>query len=130
MDPEFWDYFLHRLEGIRERVSGELEAGDAHPDAAAVRAVDSAVEQEEPELRPDARLLLVVLAREFATLPTSAVRPELSEEVASAIRDDVRTIVRRAADLQQGGEVSSHAVIDALSATWGDLRTTSFHVWG
>jgi hypothetical protein len=125
MDPEYWEYFRQRLDELREFV-----AEHAVPDAAAVEAVDSAVQDVGYELRPDANLLLLLLAREFATLPVTTVRPELREEVTSATREDVATIVARASDLQHGGEISSHAIVDALSATWNELRTTSLHVWG
>jgi hypothetical protein len=130
MDPEYWDYFRERLNALREFVQPGVAAEEADPDTAAVQAVDSAVQTAGYELRPDAHLLLLLLAREFATLPVSTVRPEQRGEVASATREDVATIVGRASDLQQGGEISSHAIVDALSATWNELRTTSLHVWG
>jgi hypothetical protein len=130
MDPEYWEYFRTRLNELREFVQSGVEADEAYPEAAAVQAVDSAVQTVGYKLRPDANLLLLLLAREFATRPVSTVRPELREEVASATREDVATIVARASDLQQGDEISSHAIVDALSATWNELRTTSLHVWG
>jgi hypothetical protein len=135
MDDQYREYFRERAAAY-ERYGGvpPFWESERHPVAdeavsVALEAARSAALEVDAELRDDAQLLIFLLARELVARPVSAVRPQESAELAPDLTADTSLIVRRAAELSTGGEVSAHGVIDALSGTWDDLRSGRYNVW-
>jgi hypothetical protein len=130
MNPDYEHYFDGRLGAITERMSEGFDTADVEPVRAAVDdgyriAADYGV-----RLRSDAALFLLLAFQEFASNPVQAVRPEISrEELAASIQQDVQTIVRRAASEAVEGEISSHGIVNATSASWDELRTGQWQLW-
>jgi hypothetical protein len=89
------------------------------------------VRQDYP-LRPDAELLLLLLAREFVTRPIANVRGPLALQgkLSSDLETDLRTVLDTALEERTDDEITSHGVVDAFSRRWDQLRTASENVWG
>jgi hypothetical protein len=83
------------------------------------------------QLRPDARLFLLVNLHEMIVLPLSASPGRLEgQRLAELLRNDVRTILEAAREPTGNNEISGHAVINAISRVWDKLRATELDVWG
>jgi hypothetical protein len=106
----------------------EMEA-QQHPDARNMR------------LRPDAKLFLlsnfhlmvVVPLLENAYRNGPGPRAELNQDLVSAIKQDIETILEDAySTAYEAGvrEVSGHAVMTSIDKLWKGLKTTSFRIWG
>ncbi|HET7418461.1 MAG TPA: hypothetical protein VFJ61_12635 [Solirubrobacterales bacterium] len=138
MDDAYRAYFrehIDYLESFRPsrvprrygRLDPDLDRGPAHYLAR------GALERGLPsvELRPDAELLLYLLALEFVARPVTAVRGpdaargELEDDLASDIAAVIETARQRSDD-----EITAHSVVDALSDRWVDLRTAGQNIWG
>lgn len=81
------------------------------------------------ELRPDAELLLLLLAEEIVAKPVAAVTPDQAPELPGVLRTDVETLVANALEPANEGEVSAHAVVDSLSRSWDQLESARFRLW-
>lgn len=81
-------------------------------------------------LRPDAELALYVLASELVTRPVLDVQPDSAGSLREDVTADAMTIARVAvANLAPAQEISAHGVIDGLSQSWAQLRTSSWRLW-
>jgi hypothetical protein len=48
----------------------------------------------------------------------------------ASIRSDIQDIVEAAGKETPEADISGHALINAVSARWRDLRTMRFQIWG
>ncbi|MGH8961920.1 MAG: hypothetical protein ACRDWT_12155 [Jatrophihabitantaceae bacterium] len=131
MDRDYERYFEDRLNTITEQMSARFDTADAEPVRAAVSEGYRLAEADYGvRLRSDAALFLLISFQEFASNPVQSVRPDVSgDELAASIREDVRTIVRRAASEAVEGEISAHGIVNATSASWDELATAQWQLW-
>jgi hypothetical protein len=130
MDQAYEHYFDGRLSAITEQMSTQLITADVEPVRAAVDDGYRVAADYGVRLRSDAALFLLISFQEFASNPVLAVRPDISrDELAASIRKDVQTIVRRAASEATQGEISSHGIVNATSASWDELATAQWQLW-
>jgi hypothetical protein len=145
MDNAFRDYYQRRLEVhnlLAEPAEGHLiealegAVGMPSPDPRAKEAVQDALagaretaERLGLNLRPDAELVLLLLADEIVAKPVAAVTPEEAPELSGILRADAEALVANAEPSANEGEVSAHAVVDSLSRSWSDLQSARFRLW-
>ena len=84
------------------------------------------------KLRPDAELLLYLLALDFVARPVVAVRgPEAARgELEGDLASDIESVIQAAQERASEDEINAHSVIDALSERWNNLRTAGQNIWG
>jgi hypothetical protein len=83
------------------------------------------------QLRPDARLFLLLNIHQMVALPLSyEVTPESESNLDSALREDLSTILQAASEESKEGEISGHNVINAISRTWEKLQISKLEIWG
>ena len=140
MDTEYRAYFRQRsLELLTDQpvrrasiTLGYQENSPAHFVAsAAVETARGALPQG-VGLRPDAEVVLYVLALELVARPVLALQPNVGPELAADVGADAATVTRAAVSgLQREAEleVTAHGVIDGLSQSWQELRTARWRVW-
>ena len=83
-------------------------------------------------LREDAKYLLLLNLRGMIAHPL-LMGGIVLDSILEAAQGDVRLLISAAASrVKEAGEteVSGHAVIDAISAIWPDLKLTHFQLWG
>lgn len=94
-------------------------------------------------IRSDAHHFLVVNFHQMIVMPllmspnapyrieyNSNEKPFYSDEFYKVISDDIMKILSSAADNEGQGEISGHAILDAVSTQYRKLRTTQFQIWG
>jgi hypothetical protein len=104
------------------------------------RAIDSAnstsVRSGGPELRPDAKYILLVNMMEMVIRPLEALAEESPYLLSDDLETDVLTIVKiAAAQATRGtdaaiGSLSAHSLVDALATSWNELRLSKISLWG
>lgn len=136
MDRRFEPYFATRVQQIGpEGLAGLTPlSGPGQPnafEAAVFNAVARGYGNFGPDnIRPDAELLLQLAFREFLALPVLAVRGQVDGDLLGAIEGDTRTITQNALDARESSEpISMHAIVNATSRSWPELRTAGFEVW-
>jgi hypothetical protein len=136
MDEDFRSYF-------RERVANYEQYGGSPPafwskeqdpvvDNAVRAAVNAGREEADRrglDLRDDAQLLILLLAREVVARPVVEISPEDAESLPDDLANDVATVVKRVADESTDREVSIHTFLDGLSASWEELRSGRYRLW-
>jgi hypothetical protein len=140
MRPEFYDVYrdlneLYRRPRFDLRFARRLGVLSNIRD---LRIVDKAITETVGDLglssalRPDARLFLLVNIHQMLVLPLAyAERLRLARlPVNEIVRDDVRTILKAAREESNEEEISGHAVVNAVSRVWRQLRSTELEVWG
>lgn len=139
MRPEFYDVYrdlseLYRLSQYDLRVARRPLF---FTDIRDIRIVEDAINETVADmglariLRPDAKLFLLVNLHQMLALPLAYVEGSRRERVAidEIIRADLRTILHSAREGSRE-EISGHAVVNAISRVWGQLRATEIDVWG
>jgi hypothetical protein len=145
MDDGFRDYYQQGIEvhtrrlernetGLREALEASVDAPPPDPyGQEAVRvAIASAQETAKRlslDLRPDAELVLFLLADEIVAKPVATVTPEEAPDLPEVLRADAETLVINAERSANDGEVSAHAIVDSLSRSWGELQSARFRFW-
>jgi len=139
MDESFRDYFRWRtqiFEGSLAEQRATLAAEEvpqwAIPGIAVQVGLETARREAQErglDLREDAQLLIAILAQELVAQPVAAVTPEDAEHLPAILAEDIGTIVERAGETANDGQVSAHSVIDGLSASWDRLRSSNLRVW-
>jgi hypothetical protein len=143
MDRSFEPYFAARVQQIgREGLTGAppegfglaplSEVGRPNAfEAGVFDAVARGYANVAPGLiRPDAELLLQLAFRELVAQPLLAVRGQINGDLLGAIEGDARTITQNALEARELPElVSAHAIVNATSRSWSELRTARFEVW-
>jgi hypothetical protein len=76
--------------------------------------------------RPDAKLLLLVNFLNLIALPIQFAERRL--ELREAVEHDIMLLMT-AAKADDNGEISAHAIVDALSQNWRRLRVSDFKIW-
>jgi hypothetical protein len=71
-------------------------------------------------IRPDARLFILVNLHQMIVSPLLKVREIPLEELRAMVAKDLQTSLRQA--LQGGGEISGHAVLNAVHHLWKHLE--------
>jgi hypothetical protein len=132
MDPVFDAYFRERLDAIwmfRDPDGIAAQGGDRLSQQAHVmvrngleRARQIAADQG-AALRGDAETLLYVAFTEVVARPAIAVRGD-SPDLHADIEADIALVTQRAALGAPGAPISAHAVVDSVSRSWDELRTT------
>lgn len=138
MDPLYESYFADRVAEVR-RIGSRANFPVARvsiPTRRAFNMVSDAIPNAEvaarangSPLRGDAQLLLLLAFQELVARPVAVVRPDLVVELSAAIDADMLTIAQSAAQRSEGQEVSAHAIVDATSGAWSQLRTSSWNLW-
>ena len=83
------------------------------------------------QLRPDARLFLLLNIHQMVALPLSyEVGRENPVNLDSVLRTDLSTILQAAREESKEGEISGHNVINAISSTWEKLQISKLEIWG
>lgn len=148
VNPAYRAYFRQRLEQMLEddRAAGAVGRGgfaaDSRAPLLARAAIDHARLQvpRNIEMRPDAELLVYLLASEFVAKPVLAMEPQNAIELADDLAEDAARVVddagRRVLDERRDypdadgpHEVSAHQVVNALSENWSELRTGRLSIW-
>jgi len=145
MDDSFRDYYQRRLEVHAQRVESaeggltealEAAVGMPPPDPRAQEAVRGALATAQEtanrlglDLRPDAELVLLLLADEIVAKPVAAIAPEEVPALPEVLRADAETLVVNAQQSANEGEVSAHAVVESLSRSWDDIQSARFRLW-
>lgn len=132
MLPQYRSYFRQRVANLARPRRGErsLRRAASRNDIVAV-AREAALRATPAPLRPDAELLLALLATEFVAEPVIAANGAEPSELLAATEADVETIVATAGQFTgDDGEISAHAIVSALDRTWPELRTAAFDIWG
>jgi hypothetical protein len=101
------------------------------------RAIDEAEQQllldSRQRLRPDAKHFLLSNLMGMVVAPVR-MRGEVDfKELAPMLRDDVALLVRAASRRQETlapGEISSHAVLEAVATNWKKLKLSGLRIWG
>lgn len=149
MNPAYREYFRQRLEQmLKEDASAAAAAvrGGLEPNPRAPFVARAAIEHARSlmpshvDMRPDAEMLLYLLAAEFVAKPVLAMEPQGAIDLTDDLADDTARVLdgaaRRAIEAPRGSpggdsppEVSAHQVVNALSDSWSDLRTARSRVW-
>lgn len=144
MDDAFRDYYQQRLEVYAEGAEGGATKTQAPgaalgmppPDPRTQEAVRGALAAAREtarrlglDLRPDAELVLLLLADEIVAKPVAAINPEEAPELPEVLQADAETLVVNAQRSANDGEVSAHAVVDSLSRSWSELHSARFRLW-
>ncbi|HLJ86127.1 MAG TPA: hypothetical protein VKZ53_04850 [Candidatus Angelobacter sp.] len=105
-----------------------------------VRDITSSIEEaanelektEKKKLRSDAKYFLFINMAHMLEIPLE-MHGETNEYTAQKMKDDIKTVVKAAAALQNADEpkqVSGHRIIEALSQKWSMLHLSSLRIWG
>ena len=133
MDFSFYTFFSESLQEVeqKDRVAFGHRGFPFYPAhylaSGAVEAARKQATEQGRQIRPDAQLLIYLLAHEFVAKPAIAVRAVPGPDIDHLLTADVQELV---AEAEGEHEVSGHAVIDALSARWEALRATELDLWG
>jgi hypothetical protein len=140
MDKEYEGYFAARVQRVSTTGPETLErllraVGPIRPEIAARTVAREAIEAARRELPPDVRLrsdgelALYVLALELAARPVLTVEQPSIGELSEDLAADAVTVARRASELAPETEISAHRVVDGLSQSWDELKTSRWRVW-
>lgn len=142
MDPEFDAYFRRRVAYLRRAGPGSWPRRSWFPSrvederaaeavAAALKAARTRADSLGLQMRGDAELLIAFLADELVARPLAYVSPEQIGELRDDLVLDVETIISEIAESSRAtdGELSAHAFINGLSASWQDLRSGRYRLW-
>jgi hypothetical protein len=96
-----------------------------------------------PRMRPDAFHFLVVNFHQMIVAPIQMRRSETllheqssiadlenERELDEAVSEDIHTILSAASDDPIKGEISGHAILEAVAKKYKKLRTTRLEIWG
>jgi hypothetical protein len=81
------------------------------------------------ELRPDAKMLLLLNFGNLVVVPLAVAERAKPDEIYGAVAHDIATLVAHAAEIADGREISAHTIIDALSGLWRQLDVSAFKLW-
>jgi hypothetical protein len=95
-------------------------------------------------LRADAKYFLLLNFMQMVFAPVRLRGRDVTAELTSSLVADINLVVNEAASQQQIRErdlglsglaaeqpdVSGHAVLEAVSNSWNDLKLSSFRIWG
>lgn len=140
MRPEFYDLYrdLNELYRLSQYELHSKVDRESLVHVRGLRIIDDVITETVSDLdlslrlRPDARLFLLVNCHQMVLLPLAYAERVITEPlpVEQILRHDVRTILASASEMARGEEISGHAVIDAVSRVWRQLRATQLNVWG
>jgi hypothetical protein len=80
-------------------------------------------------LREDAKALLAVNFSDLVITPLTVGSQISTGELSEDVDADIAMLAAEAKVEPETGEVSGHAVIDALSNNWSNLRVGRFRLW-
>lgn len=128
VDRAYRDYFRA---ASRSDTDFERRTASSFPNVAqAIAGADALLRVEGQSLRADAVQLLRINLIEMVVAPIYSVAPDELRTVLGDFQSDVGRIALAAGRISEGPEVSGHAVIDAVSRQWSNLRMMRPDVWG
>jgi len=94
--------------------------------------VEKRLQQTGQVLRSDAKFFLLINFMQMVAMPLRFTQRVETRELRDLLRNDIGFLVDRA--IEVGGprakkDISAHAVIDALSRYWPNLKLSRFRLW-
>jgi hypothetical protein len=101
-------------------------------------ALSEALNESPVRVRPDAVHFLRVNLHQMVAEPLFRREERLGageirlhpRELKEDLKHDAQTVLLEAARISDGGAVTGHQLVNALSRAWDSLRTTVFDIWG
>jgi hypothetical protein len=81
------------------------------------------------QLRPDAKLFLLINFLQMIVLPVSFARRTSEADLGQALFVDTVSLLQDAAEETRDRDVSSHAVLKALTKNWNKLNLSALKLW-
>jgi len=81
------------------------------------------------QLRPDAKLFLLINFLQMVVIPVSLAGKRQETDLGRSLFADIVSLLKEAAGETTGRDVSSHAVLKALTKYWMKLNLSSLKLW-
>jgi len=125
-------YVEPAFSGYGESAKASNAAVDTLPDEIS-KSIDTVAEKVSKdlnkELRPDAKLLLLVNFSDLVVAPLVSAGTASLEKIRSAVEQDIALLIKDAAQRKDKKEISGHDIIDALAKRWATLAISVFDLW-
>jgi len=88
------------------------------------------MEKQNIKLRADAKYLLLVNFWQMIVIPIQMARKSEIKNIQDIVSNDISVLLEEASrNCKSGDEISGHAIINALSRSWKNLKVSNAKLW-